>query len=95
MVGKGRTKSKIVVAHHAVAYSYVPIRGYEMSSRDSLPLLKQWMRRCYNTHRQCNAPIERYIPTRLVFVGGNNARLCLAGQLESQLKYATLSHCCE
>jgi hypothetical protein len=53
------------------------------------------MRRCGNTHRLCNAPIDDFLPTRLISVHSTQPYLFLTSQLKIKPKYATLSHCCK
>jgi hypothetical protein len=53
------------------------------------------MRRCCDTHRLCNAPIDDFLPTRLISVNGTHPYLSLTSQLKIKPKYATLSHCCK
>lgn len=82
------------IADYVAAFR-APSKECFLTSRDALPLAEQWMRRCCNTHRLCNAPIDDFLPTRLISVNGTHPYLILTSQLKIKPKYATLSHCCK
>jgi hypothetical protein len=63
-----------------------------MTSRDALPLAKQWMRRCCNTHRLCNAPTTNRLPTRLVCAHDTDPYLWVTMVIETESEYATVSN---
>jgi hypothetical protein len=58
-----------------------------------MPLLKEWLHRCYSSHEKCQRKKATKAPSRLIFIG--NEQICLevdTNRVEC-LRYATLSHC--
>ena len=63
------------------------------STGDSLPLCKVWLQECYKSHNGCAPSGARDLPTRLIYIAEITPRLCLSGELDKSIRYATLSHC--
>ncbi|KAF4609811.1 hypothetical protein G7Y89_g15812 [Cudoniella acicularis] len=72
---------------------YSPKTGLGKSPSNSMPLVKQWLKDCAETHNCFDIYEESSLPTWLIYVGGENRRLVLSDGIEGCLKYATLSHC--
>jgi hypothetical protein len=64
-----------------------------VSTKHALPLCKDWLRKCCASHDACKSPKQNPLPTRLLAITDDEARLCLSEELEGCPKYATLSHC--
>lgn len=65
----------------------------DFSTVDCMPLLKEWLHRCYSSHEKCRRKKATKAPSRLIFIG--NEQICLEVDTErvEHLRYATLSHC--
>lgn len=57
-----------------------------------MPLARQWLRNCCQSHDFCKSSESRSVPSRLLSVRGA-PRLFLAAELQENQEYATLSHC--
>jgi hypothetical protein len=64
------------------------------NTRDSLPIVTEWLRRCCESHPLCeNNGRKQYIPTRLLDLRNNQPRICQTAGISGNINYATLSHC--
>lgn len=67
--------------------------SHENTSREALPLVKQWLYNCCMMHDRCSTIEKMFLPTRLIFIGDSLPRLMQATEIKGYPKYATLSHC--
>ncbi|KAN0096563.1 HET domain containing protein [Hyaloscypha variabilis] len=65
----------------------------ENTSREALPLVKQWLFNCCMTHGRCSTIEKMFLPTRLIFIRDSLPRLMQAIEIKGCPKCATLSHC--
>ncbi|KAL2066052.1 hypothetical protein VTL71DRAFT_2123 [Oculimacula yallundae] len=64
------------------------------TTKDALPLAKAWLLTCQDEHESCgHSSNATFAPTRLVDVSGSKPRLHIVDPAESDIQYATLSHC--
>lgn len=75
------------------SYSHAKsVECLDENTEDVLPKCKTWLEDCAENH-QCVSPLNQQTPTRLLHLTDSGVRLCLAEELLSPPKYATLSHC--
>jgi hypothetical protein len=92
--GKALLKQPAKPCHNVLVesrYSLPP--AFPESTKDVLPLAKQWLDECSISHSLCNVIHEPRTPSRLLSLSNNTIRLCLSEELPQCPKYATLSHC--
>jgi hypothetical protein len=65
----------------------------DINTMNCMPLLKEWLHRCYSSHEKCQRKKATKAPSRLIFIG--NEQVCLKVDTDRVecLRYATLSHC--
>lgn len=66
--------------------------GPKANTIDALPLCKRWLEECETSHGCCRNSTDNFLPTRLLYTGGSGPQLHLKDQIDSKIKYATLSH---
>lgn len=65
----------------------------ESNTKDSLPLLGDWIKTCLALHSSCNDGNMTTTPSRLLSILDDKVRVCLSAQFDACPPYATLSHC--
>ncbi len=78
----------ICVSGHEIDY-----QNSSSSTRDGLALATFWMDKCSMEHKNCHLNKSTFLPTRLVDLTGEQARLQLADSMNPNSKYASLSQC--
>jgi hypothetical protein len=64
------------------------------STRNSLPIVKEWLRRCCESHPLCrDNRSDQYVPTRVLDLRTNQPRICQRAEISGYIDYTTLSHC--
>ncbi|KAF7881489.1 hypothetical protein EAF00_011858 [Botryotinia globosa] len=64
------------------------------NTRQSIPLIKEWLSVCQRLHPECKSQRPDFVPTRLIDLQAGRPKICLGSLIEeNDLQYATLSHC--
>ncbi|TGO32149.1 hypothetical protein BHYA_0346g00050 [Botrytis hyacinthi] len=64
------------------------------NTRQSIPLIKEWLSACQRLHPRCKSQRPDFVPTRLIDLQAGRPKLCLGSLIEeNDLQSATLSHC--
>ncbi|CAD6443602.1 c3eb3a84-62c9-4c5b-af84-ae19b046cb71 [Sclerotinia trifoliorum] len=64
--------------------------GLELSQFE---VARRWITTCFESHSCCTKKSDCHLPTRLLAIKDDSARLVLTANLETKPIYATLSHC--
>lgn len=82
------------------SYDFDHLEAFNTGSEHCLALARHWLDRCTQNHTTCDRPPPEvshpWKPSRLVYVstsGGSDLRLCVGGDIPTDVRYTTLSHC--
>jgi hypothetical protein len=78
-----------------IGYQYDAADTTLVSTKDGLILARAWHLHCNQSHDLCKSRqgATRQLPTRLLYVGDNQIKLCLSSEVKPNFEYFTLSHC--